>query len=65
MPDDLPRIETERTDQGLRALPLGQWTAGQLSARRVWRRVQSALGGAGSVADWDLRGVQALDHLGA
>ena len=65
MPDDLPRIETERTDQGLRALPLGQWTAGQLSVRRVWRRVQSALGGAGSVADWDLRGVQALDHLGA
>ena len=65
MPDDLPRIETERTDQGLRALPLGQWTAGQLSARHVWRRVQSALGGAGSVADWDLRGVQALDHLGA
>ena len=65
MPDDLPRIETERTDLGLRALPLGQWTAGQLSARRVWRRVQSALGGAGSVADWDLRGVQALDHLGA
>lgn len=65
MPDDLPRIETERTDQGLRALPLGQWTAGQLSTRRVWRRVQSALGGAGSVADWDLRGVQALDHLGA
>ena len=51
MPDDLPRIETERTDQGLRALPLGQWTAGQLSVRRVWRRVQSALGGAGSVAD--------------
>ena len=65
MPDDLPRIETERTDQGLRALLLGQWTAGQLSVRRVWRRVQSALGGAGSVADWDLRGVQALDHLGA
>ena len=65
MPDDLPRIETERTDRGLRALPLGQWTAGQLSVRRVWRRVQSALGGAGSVADWDLRGVQALDHLGA
>ena len=65
MPDDLPRIETERTDLGLRALPLGQWTAGQLSVRRVWRRVQSALGGAGSVADWDLRGVQALDHLGA
>ncbi|QTD45276.1 MlaE family ABC transporter permease [Ottowia testudinis] len=65
MPDELPRIETERTDQGLRALPLGQWTAGQLSAARVWRGVQAALRGAGGTSGWDLRRVQALDHLGA
>ena len=65
MPDNLPRIDTERTADGVVALVLGQWTAGQLSVGKAWRTVQAALAGAGAASAWDLRGVQALDHLGA
>jgi phospholipid/cholesterol/gamma-HCH transport system permease protein len=65
MPDPTPRIATERTAEGVSAVLAGQWTAGRLATRPAWRRVASALAGVAPGAAWDLRPLQALDHLGA
>ena len=65
MPDDLPRIDTARTDHGARALPRGPWTAAGLGSRARWRAAQAALAGATGTTGWDLSQVSALDHLGA
>jgi phospholipid/cholesterol/gamma-HCH transport system permease protein len=54
-------------DDGQRHL-LGQWTAAALADPEQWRSLHSSLGatGAGTADDqWDLRGVEALDHIGA
>lgn len=64
MPDDFPRIVTEQTADGAVTLLEGRWTAAQLASRTRWRALNAALAGAES-ARWDLRGVQAFDHLGA
>lgn len=65
MPDFTPHISTAQTAGGACAVLHGQWTAQQLSAPRTWRGVSQALGGLRDASAWDLRGVQALDHLGA
>ena len=65
MTDALPRLTIERAASGAPVALQGQWTAQQLDHRRVWRSVQRALQAAPADAAWDLRGVQALDHLGA
>ncbi len=65
MPDSTPRIDTQPTDQGPRAIPRGEWTAASMTARRAWRRVTAALAGAAPASAWDLRSLDALDHLGA
>ena len=65
MPDTLPRIDTRQTADGPAAVLLGEWTAARLTAGKTWRGVTAALGGAGSAAAWDLRSLDALDHLGA
>ncbi len=65
MQDPAPRIDTQPTDQGTRAVPRGEWTAASLTARRTWRRVTAALAGTRSASAWDLRSLDALDHLGA
>ena len=65
MQDALPRISTESTPQGARAVLHGEWTAGQLTVGAAWKAVSRALAGAGSATAWDLRDLRALDHLGA
>ncbi|MDR2127821.1 MAG: ABC transporter permease [Burkholderiaceae bacterium] len=51
---------------GAALTPEGDWTAAQLTRRRVWRQVTAALAASGAVDQpWDLRQVTALDHLGA
>jgi len=65
MPESTPRLETQPGDQGLRALPRGEWTAAQLTAGRGWRTVSAALAQARPAAAWDLRALDGLDHLGA
>lgn len=50
---------------GAVAVPEGDWTASQLSSKRVWRAVMSKLASLGSIDSWDLRQMGALDHLGA
>ena len=44
---------------------LGQWTAARLTTPRIWRTAAQALASAPAHAAWDLRGAQALDHIGA
>ncbi|MFV0681394.1 MlaE family ABC transporter permease [Ottowia sp.] len=60
-----PQIDTERTDQGERAVLRGRWTATALTMSSHWRAVQDGLRAVSAQARWDLRGIQALDHLGA
>ena len=63
--DDRPRVTTEAAAGGLLARLEGEWTARQLTQRPAWRAASAALGAVHATAQWDLRGVQALDHLGA
>ena len=66
MPSDTePRIDTQQTAQGVQAVLRGEWTAASLTAGKTWRAVTAALGGTTGAAAWDLRGLDALDHLGA
>ena len=65
MQPSLPRIDSERTDDGVCAVLRGPWTAASLSARRGWRAGAAALAGCGQPARWDLRALDGLDHLGA
>jgi phospholipid/cholesterol/gamma-HCH transport system permease protein len=47
---------------------LGRWTAAALADPHQWRALQASLGatGEGTAGDrWDLKGVEALDHIGA
>jgi phospholipid/cholesterol/gamma-HCH transport system permease protein len=59
------RIDTQPIDGGARAAPRGSWTAANLTTGRNWRAAAAALAAAGRVGSWDLRGLDALDHLGA
>ena len=65
MLDSAPRIDTQPGDQGQRAVPLGEWTAAGLTARHAWRGVTAALARTRPDSAWDLRSLDALDHLGA
>ena len=66
MPSDTePRIDTQQTAQGVQAVLRGEWTAASLTAGKTWRGISAALGATGTAAAWDLRGLDALDHLGA
>lgn len=48
-----------------RAVLQGRWTAGALGSKRAWRAAQAALAQVAPDAAWDLRALQAFDHLGA
>ena len=48
-----------------RAVLQGRWTAGALGSKRAWRAAQAALAQVAPGAAWDLRALQAFDHLGA
>ena len=61
MPSTAPRIDTRPEGAVLR----GAWTAAGLTAGRSWRAASQALAAAGQAGHWDLREVDALDHLGA
>ena len=66
MPSDaVPRIDTRQTADGAAAVLRGEWTAARLTAGKTWRGISAALGATGTAAAWDLRGLDALDHLGA
>lgn len=65
MSSPLPRLTTAQTPQGVCVALHGQWTAAQLTAPEVWRSAMRALAGVQAPAEWDLREMQALDHLGA
>ena len=66
MPSDTePRIDTRQTADGAAAVLRGEWTAARLTAGKTWRGISAALGATGTAAAWDLRGLDALDHLGA
>jgi phospholipid/cholesterol/gamma-HCH transport system permease protein len=60
-----PRIDTQPSEGGACAVLRGSWTAAGLTAGRNWRAAAAALAVAGRAASWDLRGLDALDHLGA
>ena len=63
--DAVPRIDTRQTADGAAAVLRGEWTAARLTAGKTWRGISAALGATGTAAAWDLRGLDALDHLGA
>lgn len=65
MPEAQPRIDTQHTDHGAQAVLRGEWTAARLTVGKTWRALSAALAGTGATGAWDLRGVDALDHLGA
>ncbi|MDR2154001.1 MAG: ABC transporter permease [Burkholderiaceae bacterium] len=60
-----PHIEAESVDGTVRAVLRGSWVAAGLTAGGGWRSAAAALAVAGPAASWDLRGLDALDHLGA
>ncbi|MFT3779086.1 MAG: ABC transporter permease [Ottowia sp.] len=62
MPSAAPRIDTP-PEGG--AVLRGAWTAAGLTAGRSWRAASQALAAAGRAGPWDLRQLDALDHLGA
>jgi phospholipid/cholesterol/gamma-HCH transport system permease protein len=69
MEDITPRVSQQRQPQGLCARLLGQWTAEQLAAPRVWsdltRQLRAAAHGDTAAQLWDLRALLRLDHVGA
>ncbi|MCL1960977.1 MAG: ABC transporter permease [Desulfovibrionaceae bacterium] len=65
MQTSAPRIDTQPIDGGSRVVLRGAWTAASLTAGREWRAAAKALAAAGQAGSWDLRGIDALDHLGA
>ncbi|MGB3067588.1 MAG: ABC transporter permease [Ottowia sp.] len=66
MSDATPRLHRDESPTGGQvAVPEGDWTASQLTSKRAWRSVMSALAAFGPGENWDLRQIGALDHLGA
>lgn len=65
MPPAAPRIETLPAEGGACAALRGSWNAAGLATGGGWRAAAAALAAAGSPGSWDLRGLDALDHLGA
>ena len=62
-----PSIELQHTPQGAVCMVLGAWTAAELTGKTVWASLTLQLKElkTPSEAVWDLRPIQALDHLGA
>ena len=58
------RIDVQPIEGGVCAVLRGSWTAASLVAGGNWRAA-AALAATGQAGGWDLRGVDALDHLGA
>jgi phospholipid/cholesterol/gamma-HCH transport system permease protein len=67
MEDTTPRITQQPSPDGASCLVLGRWTAANLSTPEVWKALQKTLAQPVATASlaWDLRPMQALDHLGA
>ncbi len=68
MPDTQPRITFEPAPEGMQAKLLGLWTAENLAEPAHWDALQTALGALPPEWrgwQWDLRGVQRMDHTGA
>jgi len=67
MPSSAPRIDSQRTPQGLLHLVLGAWTAADLTRKAEWEALTAQLNALDKSADagWDLRQIDQLDHLGA
>ena len=65
MPSPTPWIESASGDDGPCAVLQGRWTAGGLGNKTAWRAAQVALAAVAPGSAWDLRALQAFDHLGA
>jgi len=68
MEDSRPHLAFEQTPEGRCARVLGRWTAASLADPDHWDGVQAALKALPQDWrdwQWDLRGVQRLDHTGA
>jgi phospholipid/cholesterol/gamma-HCH transport system permease protein len=65
--DDAPRIDTQRTSDGVQQRLSGSWTAAHLADGVQWHALRAQLGNAppDATTAWDLRGLQRLDHIGA
>ena len=66
MPAASPWIETATTADGAACAVLqGRWTAAALGSKSAWQAAHAALAAVSPGAAWDLRTLQAFDHLGA
>ena len=65
MPAASPWIETATTDGAACAVLQGRWTAAALGSKSDWQAAHAALATVAPGAAWDLRALQAFDHLGA
>jgi phospholipid/cholesterol/gamma-HCH transport system permease protein len=64
----VPRVECLDSPQGRVFHLKGRWTAAALADARQWRILQASLAEAGADehgGQWELNGVEALDHIGA
>jgi phospholipid/cholesterol/gamma-HCH transport system permease protein len=63
----IPRLETGPADAGGpgHARAVGQWTAAQFAQPRRLAQLQERLRALAAGTNWDLRGVEQLDHVGA
>jgi phospholipid/cholesterol/gamma-HCH transport system permease protein len=67
MEDSRPRLAFEHTPEGRVARVLGRWTAESLASPGYWEALETALKALPTDWrdwQWDLRGVQRLDHTG-
>jgi len=64
--DTTPAVSITETPDGPCAVVAGRWTAAQLTARDVWSSLMAALQAVPpGTANWDLRPMRGIDHLGA
>lgn len=64
--DTTPAVSVTATTDGPCAVVAGRWTAAQLTARNAWSSVVAALQAVpAGTANWDLRPMRGIDHLGA
>jgi phospholipid/cholesterol/gamma-HCH transport system permease protein len=68
MPDTTPRIEQTTAPGGAPARAMqvrGQWTAAQFARPKLLKQLDSQVPASAVQQPWDLRGADALDHVGA
>ncbi|MDI3384497.1 MlaE family ABC transporter permease [Xenophilus aerolatus] len=68
--DASPRVERAQAEEHGPWTPRGRWTALAFSSPRQWAALEKSLDDAvgpqaGGSTGWDLRGIEALDHIGA